>query len=179
MSMRPTFLLKCQGGSAAVEMALVTPLLLTLLFGSFELGNYFLDSHVVAKAARDGARYASRQSFTNYPCAGVSNNNAPIGTVVGYTQNLVRTGQITGGTARLPSWSDPNTVVVRYDCVSATSVTPSYSGIYNGLNYLPIVKVEISYGDPKLQYQSLFGKAGFNAINLSLVARSQAAVMGI
>jgi hypothetical protein len=133
----------------------------------------------VAKAVRDGARSASRLGFTNYPCAGASSNNIPTGTVVSYTQNLVRTGQITGGTARLPGWSDPNTIFVRYDCVPKAVVTPSYSGVYNGMNYVPVVKVEISQNNPKLQYRSLFGSVGLNAISLDLVARSQSAVMGI
>ena len=51
-------------GTAAAEMALVTPLLMALMFGSFELGNYFYTSHIVAKAVRDGARYASRRGFS-------------------------------------------------------------------------------------------------------------------
>jgi Flp pilus assembly protein TadG len=38
------------------------------MFGSFEMGRYFLDEHVVLKAVRDGARYASRQRFTNFTC---------------------------------------------------------------------------------------------------------------
>ena len=34
-------------GAAAAEMALVLPLLLMILFGSFEVGNYFLSAHIV------------------------------------------------------------------------------------------------------------------------------------
>ena len=53
-------LLASDDAAAAAEMALVVPLLVILMFGSFELGRYFLDEHVVVKAVRDGARYASR-----------------------------------------------------------------------------------------------------------------------
>ena len=37
-------------GSAGVEMALVTPIFLALMFGSFEMGYYFLSEHAVANA---------------------------------------------------------------------------------------------------------------------------------
>ena len=56
---------RCQSGVAAVEMALVAPLLLALLFGSVELGKYFLDQHVVVKAVRDGA-VSRPQPMSNY-----------------------------------------------------------------------------------------------------------------
>ena len=46
-------------GAAAAEMALVTPLLLVILFGAVELGNYFYNEHIVVKAVRDGARFAA------------------------------------------------------------------------------------------------------------------------
>ena len=47
-------------GAAAAEMALVLPLLLVILFGSLELGNYFMNEHTLIKAVRDGARFAGR-----------------------------------------------------------------------------------------------------------------------
>src|SRR3546814_16622191 len=70
-------------------MALVWPMLILLMFGSFELGNYFLDEHVVLKAVRDGARYAARQNFTTMPCSGTPTADAAI-------KNLVRYGNIAG-----------------------------------------------------------------------------------
>ena len=36
-----------------------------------EIGNYFLDEHILVKAVRDGARFAARQNFSNYSaCTG-------------------------------------------------------------------------------------------------------------
>src|SRR3546814_8876490 len=67
-----------RSGAAAAEMALVSPMLIILMFGSFELGNYFLDEHVVLKAVRDGARYAARQNFTTMPCSGTPTADAAI-----------------------------------------------------------------------------------------------------
>lgn len=174
-----SFLLKSQRATAAAEMALVTPLLITLMFGAFELGNYFLSEHVVVKAVRDGARYAGRLGFTNYPCSSESTDNIPLGTVVSDTRNLVRTGQITGGTARLVGWTDPATIVVTYDCIDPTDATPSYTGIYNGMDYVPVVTVKTSATDPRLTYSSLFNNLGFSSTSLSLNAEAQSAVMGI
>ena len=50
-----------RAGSAAAEMALVLPLLLVIMFGTFELGHFFYSEHIVQKAVRDAARYASRR----------------------------------------------------------------------------------------------------------------------
>ena len=62
MMLRPSSLLIDQSGSAAAELALSLPLLLILMFGSFEVGNYFLSEHVVQKAVRD-AYAAHLRSF--------------------------------------------------------------------------------------------------------------------
>jgi hypothetical protein len=58
--MRLPNLFSHDGGAAAAEMVMVLPFLLVLLFGSAELGNYFLDDSGLLKQVRDGARYASR-----------------------------------------------------------------------------------------------------------------------
>lgn len=47
-------------GQALVEFALVLPLLLLIVFGVLDLGRAFYVSVVLANAAREGARYASR-----------------------------------------------------------------------------------------------------------------------
>ncbi len=46
-------------GVAAVEMAIVTPLLLTMLFGIIEFGHAFAVRQSLVTAAREGARLAS------------------------------------------------------------------------------------------------------------------------
>src|SRR5690348_2572334 len=87
---------KDRTASAAAEMALVLPLLLLIMFGSAELGNYFMNEHGLIKALRDGARYAARQDFDNYPdCATVSQS------VQDATKNVVMTGYLSGGTGLL------------------------------------------------------------------------------
>lgn len=149
-------------------MALATPLLMALMFGSFELGKYFLDEHVVSKAVRDGARYASRRSFTDFTCAGASTD------VIDRTRNITRTGQVTsGGTARLGYWTNAATITVSVTCNTAS---PAHNnGIYKGLaTGVPVVTVAAS-----VPYGSLFEDLGFGASAISLNSQSQAAVMGI
>ena len=161
-----------QRGAAAAEMALVTPMLLILMFGSFELGKYFLDEHIVAKAVRDGARYAARQSFTSY--AGCT----PSSTVIDNTRNVTRTGQVTtGGDPRLSYWTNGvATISVTVACSTTNqggSVT--YEGIYR-LNPggAPVVTVAAS-----VPYEPLIANFGFTTTGLAVNARSQATVNGI
>jgi Flp pilus assembly protein TadG len=153
-------------------MALVLPLLTILLFGTAELGNFFLNEHAVMKAVRDGARYASRLPMSDFPsCTPTSAAEAKI-------RNVTRTGSISGTTAgnRLAYWEDTMggspTIVVTSTC----DTSGTYTGIYEGLAMgVPVVTVQAT-----VPYRSLFGIFGlFNNTTFNLNARSQAAVMGI
>ena len=94
-------LLREMRGSAAAGMVFVLPLLLTIMLGTAELGNYFMDEHTLIKAVRDGARFAARQNFSNYTaCSG-----APGGTVVADTQNVIMDGYLSGGSIITPNIS--------------------------------------------------------------------------
>ncbi|MFO7983957.1 MAG: TadE/TadG family type IV pilus assembly protein [Desulfuromonadales bacterium] len=53
-----------QTGAAAVEFAIVLPLLLILLFGIIEFGFLWLQNTYIANAAREGARVASKSETT-------------------------------------------------------------------------------------------------------------------
>lgn len=171
MSMKCFFFFRviaCNRAAAAAEMAIVTPLLVMLMFGSFELGNYFLSEHVVAKAVRDGARYAARQSLTDFSCPGTVSND-----VIDKTRNVTRTGQVTnGGTGRLINWTVPTTISVTLSCT--TIAGGNYSGIYKGMANLPKVKVSAT-----VPYASLFNNLGFTSSTLNLVSESEATVQGI
>jgi Flp pilus assembly protein TadG len=176
MTMAPRFLcqmIKCDRGAAAVEMALVTPLLMIIMFGSFEMGNYFLQNHVVAKAVRDGARYAARRPFDEFASC------VPSTDVARETRNITRTGTVDdGGTPRIANWTDvdpvtgSNTITVTVSC----DTSGDYSGIY----------VEVPIGAPQVtvtatvSYDSLFSRFGLIANGtFTLRAQSQAAVMGV
>jgi len=164
-------LLSASSGVASVEMALVTPLLMVLMFGSMELGYYFYSQHVVTKAVRDGARFASRQSFDNFNCT----NGTVSSTVVTQTQNVTRTDQVaSGGSARLADWTDNNSVSVEL-------VTPcENSGTFNNIFYegltsgIPVVRVTAT-----VPYTTLFSRIGFDSTALTMKAQSEAPVMGV
>ena len=172
-------------GSAAVELALVMPLLLAILFGSVELGNYFMNQHTLVKAVRDGARFAARQSFTNYTgCSGDVPTPGAAGSAKENTNLIVRKGTLDSTAPDLlPNWSSA-TFTATVSCVASVN-GQQMLGIYrsrfgstcngaaaNGcaqvvtvtahLNYLPILRV-----------------FGFTGVGLNLNATSQAAVAGI
>jgi len=161
--------------TAAVEMALVTPLLVILMFGSMELGNYFLDQHAVSKQVNDGARFAARlplASTYNCPAAVYEDSGATTKIV-----NVTKTGSVDGTAAgRFPAafWDacgDGDAVTVTMRCVDKTL----YKGVYTGLaGNIPVVKVSAD-----VAYPSLFGAVGFATSALCLRATSEAAVVGL
>ena len=160
-------------GAAAAELALVAPLLITLMFGSMELGNYFLNEHVVVKAVRDGARYAGRIPISNYTCA----SGSTTGSITGLEteiKNLTRTGSINGlATPRLGYWTSASTITISVRCVPKAS----YGGTFSSLiGDIPVVKVtaNVPYANG-----SLFKYIGFTSVNLFLRSESEATVMGI
>ena len=159
-------------GTAAAEMALVLPILLALIFGAVELGNYFRSEHVLIKGVRDGAVYAARQEITNYDCS-VASPTVPA-TVVNNSKALVRTGQLAGGTDRLPQWTDGSTVfTITASCVTDAGGT-TLLGIYqvNG-GKVPVIEVTAD-----LPYRSVAGLLGIPTTGLRLRAVQQAVVTG-
>ena len=161
-------------GSAGAEMALVLPLLLLLLFGSIELGNYFRSEHILIKGVRSGAVYAARQDITiNYDCSA----GTPIvpASIVNDTKTLVRTGALGGSNDLLPLWSDPSTTfTMSINCVTAAGGT-TLAGLYivNG-GHVPVLTLTAD-----LPYNSVFGTLGLGSPVLRLKASQQAAVYGV
>lgn len=167
-------------GAAAAEMALVLPLLLIILFGSIELGNYFMNEHSLVKAVRDGARFAARQSFTNYSgCTDVDEDN-----VVTPTQNVVVYGYLNStGTVLTPNITTDD-VDVSVSC-TPTAGSEEMLGIYrsrfgstcdgataNGCAQVVTVTAQVTY-------LPILAAFGFTGAGMHLNASSQAAVTGI
>ncbi|MDP9423504.1 MAG: pilus assembly protein [Pseudomonadota bacterium] len=158
-------------------MALVTPLLLVLMFGSFEVGKYFYDEHKLVKSVRDGARYAARQRFTNFSaCTG-----DVVGPVYTETKMIVRKGSLNANDPDLlPNWDNAGTIfTVKMNCrTTLTDGSGNYvaSGIYAGMaGGAPSVTVTV-----KLPYKPVIGSAfGFSGLNYSLNASQNAAVGGL
>lgn len=171
-----TRLLEANRGSAATEMAMVTPLLIAILFGSFEVGNYFLDQHAVAKAVRDGARYASRMTLDpDYACPAQVFDDASYQTTI---ENVTKTGSVDGtGTGRFPAafWADACPGSPAFQVTVRCVPQGDYQGIYTGLaGDIPVVKVTAA-----VSYPSVLGTIGINTSGLCLRAESEAAVAGL
>lgn len=163
-------LMKDRKASAAAELALILPLLLMLMFSGLEAGNYFMNEHTLVKAVRNGARFAGRQSFTNYTgCSG-----SPGGTVVADTQNVVMNGYLSGGTIITPN-INAGDVSVTTSC-STSGGGQTYSGIYAGRT----TGAQIVIVTANVEYRSVVAATfGFNAAGLTLNAASQATVAGL
>jgi Flp pilus assembly protein TadG len=153
-----------QGGAAAVEMALIIPLLLAILFGGFEAGHYFYNEQKIIKAVRDGARFAGRQKFDAYTCPG---------TVKTATKTLIqvktRTGKLKDGKPMIANWTDNNDVKVTVTCPNNTG------GIFAGADGGARVVTVTATAD----YPSLFGALGFIDATRSVRASAQSVVMGL
>ena len=160
-------LLNCRAAAAA-EMALVLPLLLLIMFSSLELGNYFMNEHRLAEAVRNGARFAARQSFSNYTaCSG-----APGGNVVSDTRNVVMNGYLSGGTVITPNVQAAD-VNVSTSCLSIAggqTMTGIYAGRPGGAQKVTVAA--------SVNYKPVISAFGFTGIGLKLNAKSEAAVAG-
>lgn len=158
----------CRNGAAAAELALLLPLMVVMLFGAIEVSYYFYNQHQVIKGLRDGARYASRQSFAEINCTGSSIPSDLVNDI----KEVTRTGQISGGTSRVPGWVNDQ-ITVGLDCAGSggTAIT---TGIYSSEPDAPIVTISTT-----LQYQALFEGVGILNSSYSHSASHQAAVMGI
>lgn len=157
-------------GAAAAEMALVTPLLLLIMAGGLEVGNYFMDEHRLTKAVRDGARFAARKDFSYFQTC----NATPTGTVQTDTQNLVRTSYLpSGGTDQLAIWST-GTISVTTRCSTGAGST-TYGGIYKDMaSGARMVEVSAS-----VNYLPLLAPFGVSFSGSTLNARQEAAVAGV
>ena len=150
-------------------MALSLPLLLVLLFGSFELGYYLLSEHVVQKSVRDAARFGARLAMANYPSCTVPNN----GTAEQQIRRVARFGNVAGtGNARLIGWTADNMTTVSIACDNTSSY--GTGGLYEDFpNGAPVITVSAT-----VPYPTFFGILGLGSASLNLNSHSQAAVIG-
>lgn len=157
-------------GAAAAEMALVTPLLLLIMAGGLEIGNYFMDEHRLTKAVRDGARFAARKDFSFFQTC----NSAPGGTVANDTRNLVRTSYLPdGGKDQLAIWST-GTISVTTRCSTGAGST-TYEGIYKNMaSGARMVEVNAS-----VTYFPVLAPFGISFFGSTLNAKQEAAVAGV
>jgi hypothetical protein len=121
------------------------------------------------KAVRNGARFAARQNFTNYPtCSGSVGEPA-----LTNTKNTVMRGYMAGGTIITPN-IQASDISVDTSC-KGTAGGQSMTGLYFGrVNGAQIVTVKAS-----VTYRPVVGLFGFTGIGMRLNASSEAAVAGI
>lgn len=161
-----------RAGAAAVEMALVSPILALIMAGSAETGRYFYHEHILTKAVRDGAVFAARYPIDKYNCTSLAIDS----TVVSNTRALVRTGALSGGTDLLPWWTATSgvTFAMTVACPTAAGGT-TLGGIYtaNG-GKVPVITVSA-----QLPYRTIMSAAGLAVGTFNLNASQQAAVQGL
>ena len=161
-----TFLLafkRHQGGAAAVEMALLIPLLLIIMFGGFEAGHFFYNEQKIIKAVRDGARFAGRQKFGEYTCPGTVN-----GTTATLIKEQTRTGQLANGTSLIKNWTNAD-ITVTVACPGNTDGI--FAGATGGARVVTVAATA--------NYPSLFGALGLFDSSKKVNASAQAVVMGL
>ncbi|MDQ3486039.1 MAG: pilus assembly protein [Actinomycetota bacterium] len=72
-------------GAAAVEFALVVPLLLLLVFGAIQFGIVMAQNASLASGARAGARYGVVNVFGGHTCGGVADQVRQQASTIGLT----------------------------------------------------------------------------------------------
>ncbi len=172
MQNRIRLFLHDQIGAAAAEMALILPLVMVMLFATFEGAYYIICEHQVVTGVRNAARYAARLDFSHYSCPSTyvaSPSGVPTITE-GQIKNLARTGQLVGGTARVQGWGS-----VATDTTISVSCTGSTGGIYAATSgNAPKVRVSARFN-----YPSLMGQLGFTQATLQIGASAESPVMGL
>jgi hypothetical protein len=161
--------------AAAAEMALILPMAFALLFTTFEGGHYMWTEHKVVKGVRDGARYAGRLPFDHFSCGSSTLVNsadasAPTATTrETQIKNLTRTGQISGGTAKVKNWADA-------DITITVACNPTYNaGIYTNISGgAPHVVVSTV-----VEYPAILGLLGFDTSGVIVRAQANAPVTGL
>lgn len=107
---------RSRGGVAAVEFALVLPLLLLILVAIVEIGRVMSQASAVEKGLRAGAQFAARSSVL--PLTGSADQQF---------QNLVKWGNVDGtGSLLVDGWADANATLsinLRNDTVGGNPVT--------------------------------------------------------
>ncbi|CAK2988318.1 Pilus assembly protein TadE [Vibrio crassostreae] len=114
-----------QRGFAAVEMVLVTPVLLFFLVLVLELGNILIQYNIISKSVQNGARYAVSEVYDTK-----GGTIAPTLEI----QNMVVYGKNSVGTAILPTLSTSDVTVAPPSGDSYVRVSVAYNYVPNFLS---------------------------------------------
>lgn len=159
--------------AAAAEMALILPMAFALIFATMEGGYYLQTEHRAIKYVREGSRFAARQNFEYFDCAGTGafNTSATNATVVqDRIRNVTLTGFVSGGGARIAGW-EASDINIDVSC-NATYGTGLYAGTDD-------VKAPTVLVWTRFDYTPILGLLGFDVANIDVVAQAEAPVSGI
>jgi Flp pilus assembly protein TadG len=145
--------------AALVEMAIITPLVLSLAAGVFEFSNILHTKLLIEAGVEDGARYIAR-------CSGPDENTCNT-----YGANIAANGTVSGGTARVANWA-PADVTVTY--LSVPALTEEGVRLYRSDSLdVRIVEVSTSYAYTGTGLWDILGLGA-----MTLTAAHQERVMG-
>lgn len=104
-------------GAAAVEFALVAPLLVVLVFGMIEFGRMFMAEQVLTNAAREGARKAVLPGATDAQAQTTIDDYLSGASITGHSRSV-----------------SPSTTSAE----GGTAITVTVSVPYNQVSWLPV-----------------------------------------
>ncbi|PCI33587.1 MAG: hypothetical protein COB54_04655 [Alphaproteobacteria bacterium] len=162
--------LKNKLGSAAVEFAMILPLMIIFLAVVIDFGRLMMDYHAASKSVRDASRYLTRVEVTCDAAGGAVNNAQDI-TIA---KNLALSGSINApavGDYLLSYWTDPSTIMITITCIENTG---QYEGRYTSIAYIPSLTVTAT-----VPFTLLFGVIAFSGPPLSFVTSTNMAWMAI
>lgn len=128
-------------GTAAVEFAILMPVMLLLLFGGIEIGRMLVDYHAVTKSVRDATRFLTRVGLT---CPGTTPVSGPISNYIDsasnetIARNLAISGSVDNPTSAsdylLKYWTNANAISITVDCIANGG---QYAGVFTSRPLIP------------------------------------------
>jgi Flp pilus assembly protein TadG len=149
---------------------MILPLLIVLLFGGTEAGNFVWTQHKLTEGVRNGVRYASRLNIDRV-CNGATSVLAD--PELSNIKSITRTGRTgTGFNGTVRGWTNAMvTVTVSCQAFVNTGIYTDMPGVVAG----PIVTVRAT----NVPYPTLFKLLGNLPGSIRLNARASTAVIGI
>ncbi|ESY98855.1 pilus biosynthesis protein TadE [Mesorhizobium sp. LNHC209A00] len=139
-------------GSALVEIAIVTPLVLLLAAGVFEFSNIFNTRLLLEAGVEDASRYMARCSSDWNTCSVLATN-------------LAVNGAVQGGSARVTGWTTGQVTITPVRSIQAIDPTTGTQLYLSSTGTVVVVEVSASYPYPTL---GLWSYLGFGNVKLTV-----------
>ncbi len=138
--------------TAAVEFAIITPVLLVLLVAVIDMARLMHDFHTVDRGLRDATRYLSRIPMVELDIQCPANTLDQTAIDVDQAKEMAMTGYIGGTTNLLKYWdvaTDKGDITVSVDCKDNTGAT-IYEGVYGQFDNVPRIMMSAQVDFPVL-----------------------------